>query len=45
MEICDELHPEIVYDGKSCPFCDYIVDINQKISDLEIVIAKLEDSE
>ncbi len=50
MNICsgrrgDKAHDEIVYDNKSCPFCEYMDISMDEIKDLKSEIEKLEATE
>ncbi len=50
MNICsgrrgDKAHDEIVYDSKSCPFCEYVDTSMDEIKDLKSQIEKLEATE
>ena len=43
MNICLDGHDEIVFDGYSCPFCDYISGKEGEIKSLEKDIRDLQD--
>jgi len=41
MTVCDIKHDEICYEGRNCPLCNAL----EQIQSLEIIIKKLEDNE
>lgn len=45
MNICSKNHDEICFEGKDCPFCDYIERTEMEIKDLKIEIDNLEKEE
>lgn len=34
MNLCDDGHQEICYEGRNCPFCEYIEDVQKEIKAL-----------
>jgi len=45
MNLCSKNHDEICFEGRNCPFCDYIERTKLEIKDLETYIDKLEEEE
>lgn len=41
MNLCDDGHEEICFDGRKCPMCESIDDYDKKISDLEDEVHEL----
>jgi hypothetical protein len=41
----EKAHEEIVYDSRSCPFCEYVDTSMDEIKDLKSQIEKMEESE
>lgn len=44
MNLCNDGHEEVCYEGRECPVCDITNHKNREIEDLEHKIAELEHS-
>lgn len=42
MELCNDGHDEVCFDGRMCPACDNIEDLNGAIESLEKEVKDLE---
>lgn len=42
MELCSKSHDEICYEGRKCPFCDYMNKANNEMGDLRKEINDLQ---
>ena len=45
MNICEDNHDEIVYDGHRCPLCDAIREMNSLYDEIRILKDDLRDAE
>ncbi len=43
MDLCDDGHQQVAYEGRSCPFCDLIYKKDKEITELEKKIEDLEE--
>jgi hypothetical protein len=44
MKICADKHDEICFEGRNCPFCDYITDMELQLKEAGEEIQKLEEA-
>jgi len=42
MNLCSRNHDEVCFEGKNCPACEVIDELNSKIHELEIRLSELE---
>lgn len=45
MNLCDDGHQEVCYDGRVCPVCNVKSELVEKIEELETKIKELEERE
>lgn len=42
MNLCDDGHREVCFEGRDCPACEKIDELNEEIKDLEKEVESLE---